>query len=62
MTKVLTPCPFCGKSKTEKNLPWVTSNSFNTLYWVCCPKCGADGPGKTTEQKAINAWKRRKND
>ena len=42
-------CPWCGEAKE-------VAPSCNGVYWVECFNCGATGPVKNSEAKAIDAW------
>ena len=56
----LKPCPFCGGTDIES---YQVKPSWTNPYWrIGCPNCGryfvaAD----CTEEEAIKAWNRRKN-
>lgn len=46
-------CPFCGSNKV------CTTFKEERGYWVKCRKCRANGPEKSTNKKAIEAWNNR---
>ena len=46
----LTPCPFCKSVE-------LSMCKLNKGYAMHCDDCGANGPIKDTEQKAVDAWK-----
>jgi Lar family restriction alleviation protein len=51
----LKPCPFCGSSGVE------VTNVGYAPFWsiVWCMTCGAHGPLKEDNVRAIAAWNRR---
>lgn len=54
----LIPCPFCSRTKINLNTKKV-GPGINVFYAVC-KSCGAIGPKKTDEQKAVELWNRRR--
>lgn len=52
MPITLKPCPFCGSSKTKPSL-------YESIWFVVCENCHADGPAKDTKNEAIAAWNKR---
>lgn len=51
MSNQLLPCPFCdGQSRVAQS---------DTVFWVKCGKCEAEGPTDANEKKAVEAWNRR---
>lgn len=49
----LLPCPHCGGTAE------VSSNPFNTLFWVTCLKCGCRTSDRVKKQTAVTNWNRR---
>lgn len=52
----LLPCPFC------KTVHLATMHTIRKPVWhyVLCPGCGAQGPTRRNEVRAIEAWNSRK--
>lgn len=50
------PCPFCGGSKFD-----LIGLVKTKVYYILCTneKCFADGPIRSTNSKAIEAWNKR---
>ena len=49
-TSILLPCPFCAGAG---------ENWHDTVWWVSCSSCSADGPVSDTEAAAAAAWNTR---
>ncbi|MDR0494146.1 MAG: Lar family restriction alleviation protein [Treponema sp.] len=66
--QMIKPCPFCGnrnfaESGDESNPEWgkirAEKNKAEGGAYVFCIGCGARGPKREYEKKAIAAWNRR---
>ena len=54
--KTIKPCPFCGGR--GELLGSRDTDVRIAAFWVSC-QCGAEGPIKSSEQKALAAWNKR---
>lgn len=54
----LKPCPFCGSRKSKLG---AYEGVGESIHFVICLGCQADGPVRNTEEAAIEAWNRRFN-
>lgn len=52
----LLSCPFCGSVRTNMRSSGEVRKEH---WWVCCRECDSDGPYKTTEEEARDAWNTR---
>lgn len=56
MLNELKPCPFCG----NQNIQTLVDDDDSVEYSMICTKCRANGPWKTTDQLARDAWNKRR--
>lgn len=55
MSKIKSPCPFCGKYQL---MTWHVGH-FTKPWVVECYQCGAQGPHGYDEEEAIELWDKR---
>lgn len=55
------PCPFCANSKFDSAMIEKPNISYR-LFAVVCLKCCAEGPHRTSEHAAKEAWNDRDDD
>jgi len=54
-------CPFCGSDKTICKTIDIEEPDYQEeqdFYFILCAECEAQGPLKTTQEKAEKAWNR----
>lgn len=51
-------CPFCGSRKSKLG---AYVDAEQSIHFVICLGCHADGPVKDTEEASIEAWNHRVN-
>ena len=63
MTETLEPCPFCGGEDIRFDRhPGAGSYPYHTgetVYSMCCYKCGATFPNKYKRELLVEAWNTR---
>lgn len=47
------PCPFCGDERVYHDELDIADLTY---FFVCCPKCGAEGPLSLTPVEATDKW------
>jgi Lar family restriction alleviation protein len=61
----LLPCPWCGDNKSLEvyctQMGYDANDNECNSYYVCCDRCGAEGPSGAfeSEEAACNAWNNR---
>lgn len=46
-------CPFCGSPDV---LAWLSHDAAPSVWAVLCQTCEAEGPHRSSKEKAIQAW------
>lgn len=48
------PCPFCNKTKLGQKY-----SPTQSLWWIECQSCGAQGPWHQNDVESIDVWNMR---